>query len=211
MKEGVQAVLILGLTLGGTVLGVWLYHSHETAREEAVQLKEKTDKLAKELMLDEFAKRHNAIVRWKSSLPKRGEYSLEPFAIDFSRALIRSNGQPVLLRARLREVMETDGGAAAYFSASDSDNDSLLGIPLASLDLKCSPEQVAELTKAGVSRDTKFALVAKVERVFRPKLRTAAQPGEEGGDPSIEIDTDSSVICVCGTLVDLLRLKGDEP
>ena len=210
MKDGVKAVLVWVLIIAGAALGWWFYHSHETARKEAVQLKEKTDQLAKELMLGEFAKRHNAIVRWES-LPKRGEYSLEPFAIDFSRALIRSNGQPVLLRARLREVMETDGGAAAYFSASDSDNDSLLGIPLASLDLKCSPEQVAELTKAGVSRDTKFALVAKVERVFRPKLRAAAQPGEEGGDPSIEIDTDSSVICVSGTLVDLLRLKGDEP
>lgn len=208
MKDWLKSPLLWIVLIG--VPAWWFYHSHEKASEQKVQLKQKADKRAEELLLGSFAKRHNAVVEWQSSLPKReNSYSAGPFAIDLSRALIRSNCQPVLLMARLRDVTETEGGAVANFSASDLE--AHFGILLASLDLKCSPEQVSELTKAGVSRDTEFALAVAVERVSRPRFRATGIPRLEPDDTSIEIDADSSVICLSGTLVGLLRMKGDEP
>jgi hypothetical protein len=196
MKDGVKPVLVWVLIIAGVALGWWFYHSHETARKEAVQLKEKTDQLTKELMLGEFAKRHNAIVGWEATLPKRGEDLAGPFAIDFSRALIQSNAQPILFTASLSEVMDADGVATARFRASASHDELVLG-------LKCSPEQIAELAKAGVSRGVRFALIVKVERVSRPELRVSGPVDEPS---SIDIETESSVILVKGTCVSLLRL-----
>ena len=202
MKDGVKAVLVCVLIIAGAALGWRFCHGHETTRKEAVQLKEKTDQLAMELILGEFAKRHNAIVGWEMTLPKRGKLPCA-FMIDFSRALIRSNGQPVLLNARLDDVVEMNGIVTAHFAAFGPD-DRFLDFPLVALGLKCSPEQIAELTRAGVSRGARFALVAKVERVSPPEPWVAAQSGDESGDQT-------SWGCLRGTCVDLLRLEGNKP
>jgi hypothetical protein len=75
------------LIIGGAVVAGRLYQAHEKGREQARHLKQKTDKHEKELRIAEFAKRHNAIVGWEMTLPKRGGDLSGPFMIDLSRAL----------------------------------------------------------------------------------------------------------------------------
>jgi hypothetical protein len=222
MKDETKAILIWGLIIGGALLGWRFYRVYETSRDAASLRKATIEKQEKGLRIVEFAKRHDAIIAWESSLPERGmvpagPFVNGPFVIDFSRALIRSNAQPVLFTASLSDVMEMDGVATAHFTAFSTDDESstnlLPGFPIAILDLKCSPEQIAELTKVGVFRGVMFALIAKVEKVSRPEFRAVARSGggELGDETSIEIETDSSTILVKGTCVDLLRMEERKP
>lgn len=201
-----KTLLTIGLwilIIGGPVAGWRLNQAPEKGREKVRQLKQKTDKQERERKIAEFAERHSAVVGWEMTLPKRGGDPSAPFMIDLSRALIRSNGQPVLLNACLYNVGEMGGVVTALFAAFGSD-DEFLDSPLVGLSLKCTPEQVGELTRAGVSRRTRFALVAKVERVSPLESWVAAEVGDEAGDQP-------SWGCLRGTCVDLLRLEENKP
>jgi hypothetical protein len=191
------------LIIGGPVAGWRLYQAPEKGREKVRQLKQKTDKQEKELRIAEFAKRRNAIVGWEMTLPKRGGDPSGPFMIDLSRALIRSNGQPVLLNTCLYDVVEMNGVVTALFAAFGPD-DEFLDSPLVAFSLKCSPEQTTELTRAGVPRRARFTIVAKVERVSPLESWVAAQVGDEAGDQP-------SWGYLRGTCVDLLRLERNKP
>jgi hypothetical protein len=102
-----------------------------------------------------FAKKYNAIIDWKSALPKRG-----PFTADVSKVLIGSNKPPILLSVDLEDVSEKDGGYMARFSEdySFSTNDGLRLL----LKLKCSQAQADRLMG---SRKFHFAVIAQIYEI----------------------------------------------
>ena len=145
--------------------------------------------------------KYNAVTNWASSLSSRG------FSIDVSRALIQSNGQPVLIIMELKDVAENKGGCTALFGKDD--------LPSAtyqlSVELKCTPEQAGQLLKTPDNIfPQKFAVVARCEEVIRPKFKVSfggVSSSEDGVESSpIVLDDSSDVILVKGEFLDAVQL-----
>ena len=121
-----------------------------------------------------LAKKHNAVSDWEARLPKR-EFGGRPFSIEVSRALIQSNGQPVLLVMELNDVRENRGSYSAQFCEHCATNHNFEIYAV----LKCSREQANQLLNTGEGDAAQpYAVVARLEVVTRPYFETSTGDGD---------------------------------
>lgn len=205
----------LALVVFVPLLCWFLYNSYHKEKKKLESSTAGAKLAERSKRLSDFAKRHDALIGWEANLPKRGDDGSGLFSIDFSRALMGSNGRPVLICARLNDMTEQRGIMSAHFETSWLDDDSSAlpsGSPRLLLDLKCSVQQMADLLNRAVARRSRFAVVARIERIMGSQLRLDAQAGSEddGSELLPDMDTESRVIHAIGMCVDLLRID-DEP
>jgi hypothetical protein len=132
---------------------------------------------AEQARLQEFATRHNAAGDWVESLPNRGNGSV--FTVDLTKALVRTNGQPVAMVAFLEDLSEKDGVFTGHFTMFDLSHRQLSD---PRLDFRCSAQQVEDLLKSKPDDlGMRFLIAATVESVSRPAFEVIAT---EGGDAS---------------------------
>jgi hypothetical protein len=156
-------LIIIGLI--GIVVAAWYFiHQHQTqAREKhAAEIRQQqTDACIAALAL-----KYNAVTNWEVSLPDRD--GAQPFSIDISRALIRSESgrgdslgietKPVLIKCNVNDIFEKNGKIIASLLSADTANS-------LSLELQCSPAQV--ITLASTNQLLSFAVVFKCQEVKR--------------------------------------------
>ena len=189
------------------MIGVWLFWLaviggvvwYVTSNRLAVESKRRaerqaaeTERLQTDTSLAMLALKFNAVTNWGALLPQQ---SLRPFTLDISRALVRSNHQPMLVKCDLIDLFERDGKIFANFSAREA------SVRL-SLELQCSPDQLKSFT--GSNEFSEFAVVARFDSVVRPKFQVNGNL--DGEDSIIELDVSSDVFQVKGELLDALRL-----
>jgi hypothetical protein len=185
-----------GLAVIGGV--VWYFiHQHQTqAREDhaVVMRQQQTDASIAALTL-----KYNAVTNWEASLPDRG--AGQPYSIDVSRALIQSNGQPVLITMVLADVEEENGSFTAWFVKDDITN----GTFKLYVYLKCTQEQANHfLEKTGNDFSKTYAVIARLDEVGRPSLKVSGSG--EGEDSNVDIDTSTGIYFAFGKLLEVIRL-----
>lgn len=109
-----------------------------------------------------FAQKHGAILDWEAAIPQRGSrFDRTIFSVDVSRALLTSNGQPVLIQTDLTDVAKAGEEFVGYFACDFLTNyDFRL-----CLEVKCTREQVARLLLPGET--LRYAVLARVAEVSR--------------------------------------------
>jgi hypothetical protein len=148
-----------------------------------------------------LAKRHAILLGWQTNLQKRGASA--PFTYDVSRALVPTNGSPVLLLMNLDDVHESEGFLHATFSSHYMSS----GFFQLVLKLECSAAQGAELLADDRSSWHRiYAIVAKLSAVTRPAF--TLEGAISGEDASIEVKSESDVFVAKGRCMDLVKLRG---
>lgn len=194
------AVLIMGA-------GWWAHrnHSEKQVSDEQGERKRDSEREAKEqkweMAVMRFADAHGAFTNWLAQLPDRG-YDETLFSIDVSRALIPSNGQPVVLVMRLSDVVEKDGGIKALFK-KEGIRSSIL------FELKCTQAQASKLLQS-VQHDLQtYCVVAHIDDVSRAKFRVKVDGADEvlvGESANMTLDTDApDVFFATGVCIDILQ------
>lgn len=194
------AVWLSVLALVG--VGAWYFVSNHLAKareENAAKIQQQKRQADRRAEIAALALKYNAATNWLAALPNRRLG--EAFSIDVSRALIRPNGQPVLIKMNLVDVAENNGGYTALFGKDDIKN----GMFQLSVELKCTRELADQLLKK-TDNDffQKYAVIARFDEVVRPKFKVSGVGS--GEDSSIELDDSSDVFLVKGELLDAVQL-----
>ena len=150
----------------------------------------------------DLASQYHASVDWLESLPDRGLG--EVFTIDLTKALIRTNAQPVAMEAFLEDVSERDGVFTGFFTLFDVHSHHTFNLNLV---LRCSKQQTADLLKVKPSiGDAKFfAVVATVESVSRPAFE--AENSDATDNYHIDFSSIPNVFFAKGNCVELVPLE----
>jgi hypothetical protein len=182
-------------------VGAWYLHGHlaKVREQHVTEFRQQIRQQQTHASIAALALKYNAVTNWSAALPDRRIG--EAFSIDVSRALIRSNGQPVLIIMNLEDVAENNGGYTALFGKDDIKK----GMFQLSVELRCTQERANQLLK---TTDNDFfqtyAVVARFDEVARPKFRVSGIGG--GEDSSVELDNSSDVFLVKGELLDAVQL-----
>jgi hypothetical protein len=179
--------------IGGVVW--YLLHLHQTQVKEPRAIEIQQHETAAALAL-----KYNAVTSWESLLPDRGAVR-QPFSIEISRALIQSNGQPVLIFMDLKDVAENKGSCTVFFDKNDISNETFQ----LSVELKCTQEQASQLLKKTDNDFSKtYAVVVRLDEVQRPRIRFLV--GGEGEEASVELQSSTDVFFAKGELLEAIRL-----
>jgi hypothetical protein len=203
---------------------VWyVLHQHQTQVKEqrAAEIHQEQTVAS----INAFALRYNAVTNWESSLPDRGIGS-KPFSFEISRALILSNGQPVLITMDLEDITEEkqeihvtrskqDGNLGFVPDSINGTKDKYIalfgkyditnGTYQFSVELKCTQEQVDQLlSRSDGDFFQNYAVIAQIDKVDRPRFKVSGIGGE---DASIELDDSSDLYLIKGELLDAIRLS----
>ena len=140
-----------------------------------------------------WAREHDAVEDWATNVIGRG-WTGAPFTIDISRALIRSNGQPVLLEMELIDICYEQDGYIARF-VEEYKHDFRLFV-----DLKCTEQQIQSLLAVEA---TEWTLIARISEVARPQFKVKSLPKDDVGDADVSYSLD--VFSAKGLCVELLK------
>lgn len=191
------------VALAGGVAWYFLHlHQTQVREQRAAEIRQQQ----KDASIAALALKYIAVTNWEAALPDRGAVG-QTFSIEISRALIQSNGQPVLIIMDLKDVAENKGSCTALFGKDDISN----GTFQLSVELKCTQEQASQLLKTtGNNLFQKYAVVARCEEVVRPKFKVSfggVSSSEDGEYSSpIVLDDSSDVILVKGEYLEAIRL-----
>lgn len=179
------------------------YFLGKRQKEQSTESARKTVEAASETRVSKIkalAARHEAVYDWLSSLPARGNF-VTPFTLDVTRALVRSNQQPVLLEVKLLDVARKNGALFAAFSGYYFTNARFINLDVS---LTCSPEQAERLMKVSTQSQLRLAVVARIHAVSRPDFTAQAHGREES--LSIDVDSTPGRLYCQGSLLDFLLL-----
>ena len=188
--------------IGGGAWGL-IYSRQANLREQRTEQRNaEIRQKQKDASIAALALKYNAVTNWEASLPAPD--AGEPFSIEVSSALIRSNGQPVLLELDLADVAGKNSSYTAQFSQFYLTN---LSIQL-SVELQCTVEQVKQLVAMRETNGIQCAVVARFTEVSRPKFKlTGSVSGSgEDADLSVELDDSPDVFLARGELLDVVQL-----
>ena len=192
--------LIWLAVISGAALYLINIHLATVRQQQAADKAGETKQQEKDAGLALLALRYNAITNWETSLPDRG--ANEPFSIDVSRALIRSNGQPVLIITDLVDVEENTNSYTASFEKYVITTNGTLDLYVY---LRCTQEQANHfLEKTGKDVSRTYAVVARLDEVGRPSLKVSGS--REGEDSNVDIDTSTGIYFAFGKLLDAISL-----
>jgi hypothetical protein len=177
--------------------------SQDDQKHEAVQVSERVKRNNARLL--ELASQHHASVDWLESLPDRGMGGV--FTIDLTKALVRTNGQPVAMIVNLEDVSDRDGAFIARFFMLPSLPSGIRHYHPLHLLLLCNTKQAEYLLKSKPAIGyPRFAVVATIESVSRPALEAVASENSD----TFSFDFDSAppdVFFAKGICVDLALLE----
>jgi hypothetical protein len=191
--------LISLAVIGGVAWDLISTHLATVKQQQAAEKAVETKQQQKDAGLAVLALKYNAVTNWEASLPDRGLYS---FSIDVSRALIQSNGQPVLIIMSLVDVEENSNSYTASFSKDVITTNGTFQLYVY---LKCTQEQANQLLKIPNSDFSKtYAVVVRLDGVERPRIRLHGSG--EGEDSRIDIDTSTDIFFAFGKLLGAISL-----
>jgi hypothetical protein len=145
-----------------------------------------------------LAQKHGALTDWQASLPDFFKVVRPRFSIEVSRALMPTNGQPVLLVMELNHVAESAGHYTAKFEMPFS----IKAFFELVLEVTCTPEQAERLMKSAGGLTPEFALVATISEVSRVKLTL-----QKSYDPEVfvEMNTSPAMFIGKGVCLDFVK------
>ncbi len=191
--------LIWLAVIGGVAWYLISTHLATVRQQQADEKAAETKQQQKDASLATLALKYNAVTNWEASLPDRGLYS---FSIDVSRALIQSNGQPVLIIMGLVDVEENSNSYTASFSKDVITTNGTFQLHVY---LKCTQEQANYfLKKTGDYFSRTYAVVARLDKVERPSI--GVRGSGEGEDSNVDIDTSTDIFFAFGKLLDAISL-----
>jgi hypothetical protein len=191
--------LIWLAVIGGVAWYLISVHLATGRQQQAAEKVAETKQQQKDATLAVLALKYNAVTNWEASMPNRG---LHNFSIDVSRALIQSNGQPVLIIMGLVDVEENSNSYTASFSEDVITTNGFFQLYAY---LKCTQEQADYfLEKTGSDFSKKFAVIAHLDEVGRPSLKVSGS--REGEDSNVDIDTSTGIYFAFGKLLDAISL-----
>jgi len=155
-----------------------------------------TGNQAWQVAIDELARQHEAVLQWENRLPDRGGW---PFTLDLSKALIQTNGKPVLLVMELNDVSEKEGNYFARFTEYFGTN----GFFQLLLEIQCTEDQASKLLRTEDDFFPYYAIVARISQVSR--ARFAITEALENDDRGLDIEGSRAVFLAKGVCVDLLE------
>ncbi len=169
--------------IGGVAWYLLSTHLATVRQQQAAEKAAETKQQQTAASIAALALKYNAVTNWEALLPDRGAGE-QPFSIDVSRALIQSNGQPVLIIMDLIDVAENNGSYSAWFGKDDITNETFQ----LSVELKCTQERANQLLKKTDNDFSQtYAVVARLDKVQRPRIRVLGSG--EGEDSRVEIDS----------------------
>ena len=197
MKNKIAGLFWVVIIVGGAVwfLSDYLRQCHNQQQATLAAFQKEHNFAASVAAL---ALKYNAVTNWESSMSDRGH---GPFSIDLSRALIPTNGQPLLVVMTLLDIEENNGIYTAYFSKDDNTNNMLT----LAVHLKCTEEQSNYLLKR-VSKDSTdtFAVVARFNKVYMPRFRMRG-PNEGEDEENVSLSYSTNFFIAWGTCLELLK------
>jgi len=200
----IKFLLILLFCLAVFVGVVWWYCSHEDQQQGEEQHAIVIRQQQKDASIAALALKNNAVTNWAASLPDRGMGGV--FTIDLTKALVRTNGQPVAMEASLEDVSERGGAFTVHFSVFDFTSPHPHTFNLR-LELNCNAQQAEYLLKSkpAIAGYADFVVVATIESISRP----AFGADDLRGTDTYHIDFSSTpeVFYAKGTCVDLVLLE----
>jgi hypothetical protein len=183
-------------------VGAWYFmHGHlaKVRDQHIAEIRQQIRQQQTDASIAAVALKYNAVNNWSAALPYRSLGGA--FSIDVSRALIRSNGQPVLMVLKLEDVAENNTGYTVLFHMDDVNN----GMFQLSVELRCTQERANQLLKlTGNDSFQKYAVVARFDEIARPKFKVSGVGG--GEESSVELDDASDVFFAKGELLDAVQL-----
>jgi glycine cleavage system regulatory protein len=200
---GTVASWLVGLAIiGGGVWGLIYSHRASVREQRTAETQQQQRDASHAASIAALALKYNAVTNWEASLPALG--ASEPFSIEVSNALIRSNGQPVLLELDLEDVAGKNSGYTAQFSQLYLTNQNFQ----LSVELQCTVEQTKQLLVIHKNNGIQCAVVARVTEVSRPKFKLAGSVSGSGEDAefSVKLDDSEDVFLARGELLDIVRL-----
>jgi len=185
--------------IGGVAWCFMHQHKTQVREQRTVGIRQQQ----KDASIASLALKYNAVTNWEESLPDRGA-GAQPFSIDISSALIRSNGQPVLLELNLEDVAGKNGSYTAQFSQFYLTNQFFQ----LSIELQCTVEQVKRLLAVRENNGIQCAVVARIAEVSRPKFKLTGSASGSGEDAvlSVELNDSQDVFLARGELFDIVQL-----
>jgi len=127
---------------------------------------------------------------------------VSPYTLQLQRALVKSDGQPVVVVAGFRDVMKKGNTYYAVFNYEKYE--SAFPLPSIRFILSCDSNAVSTLMRQPVEPDLsdQFAIIATIDDVRRPEFYVKADPIDEYG-AEIELQT-SDTFLATGKLIDFL-------
>lgn len=182
------AGLLVAALFGATLIDGWRREKAVAAATERQIAQESALNAARDIL----AKRHNAFVVSDEGLEQFN------YTIQFQRALVSTNGQPILFTARLADIFESEGRQFVRFT-----KDSFSGLNVM-FDLECAASEI-ELPKVKHHWESpKYDVVAEVRFVRRPTLQAAAQSDYENY-PVLSVETSDFVVAT-GRCLEVRRI-----
>lgn len=173
------------------------------APEDADRQRRRLEDARWRALTTQLAAKHGAATNWTSELPNRGGVQSTPYTVDFTKALVRPNGQPVLLLAALTDIEEVEGRLIALFSAAD-----LIDYPFhLSLRLTVPAGQRGRILRMRAEVDGGHAVIARITRVSKASLRVH---GENSEGRQVEADTYTTVFTLEGDLLEVVEQGTDD-
>ena len=192
---------IIWILLVATVAG-GIYMSKRSRTEKLTAHKAKTEAAKNDQAKNvaNLAIKNSADAEWESRIPERGAIGY-PFTVDVEAALIPSNNVPVLVETELIDIARHGDGYVARFSEFSSTK----AFFQLHLELDCTSEQVAELLSAKDGALSRFAVIARIRRVFRPTFQLTGEGIHE--EYGVQIETNPDTFIAKGECVEFLPVK----
>ncbi len=191
--------LIWLAVIGGVAWYLISIHMATGRQQQAAEKVAETKQQQKDASLAALASKYNAVTNWEALMPNRG---LHTFSIDVSRALIQSNGQPVMTIMGLVDVEENSNSYTASFREDVITTNGFFQLYAY---LKCTQEQANYFLKnTGNDFSKEYAVIAHLDEVGRPSLKLSGS--REGEDSNIDVDSSTGIYLAFGKLLDAISL-----
>ncbi len=149
MKDKLGCLIPVALLL--LVFG-WLYFFDTTKEKKEQQIKGEISRLAL---------KHNAVVGWRKRFANRDKL----YSYELQKALVSRDGHPVVFVASIEDVSQANGIFYVTFF------EMLMGADIRFI-ISCDSVSALKLMKESVDEaDDRFAIVATVSKVVKPKLK----------------------------------------
>jgi hypothetical protein len=183
---------LLGLALAAFLVGLGFYRHSENVKEDKERAARRAEIEAHTSRISGFASRHNAVMDWqKANASKIGRV----YTAELTPLLVRGDGRPVFLIAKVDDVSTTQGHSVIYLDARMTLTSGLR------FRLECTPDQ-GRLVMGYPSWNNWYAVIAQIQSVGSVEKVLH--------DADANSDELASIPLAVGRCVDLMHVSFDE-
>lgn len=190
MKDKLGCLIPVAILLA--IIG-WLYFSDDSGKKVDGSKKESTSEIEKKIT--ELALKHNAFVFGVKAFKDREKL----YSFELKRVLVRKDNRPVVVVASIDDIIEENGLFYVTFIEFFVE----AGIRFI---LSSDSASAVRIMKEPIDRlNDRFAIIATVTDVAKPKLTMGANPQDEYY-AEVELEASNTYV-VHGKLIDFLFVK----